>query len=912
MDYNFTKIQAAAREIWKKTGVFKTSDDFNKPKFYVLDMFPYPSGDGLHVGHPKGYSATDVVANFKRLKGYNVLHPMGWDAFGLPAENYAIKVKKNPKEVVAQNIKNFKKQLEQIGFSYDWDREINTTDPEYYKWTQWIFIKLFEKGLAYEEEAPINFCPSCKTGIANEEVESGLCARCGTKVERKKLRQWILKITAYAEKLLETLDDLDWPESIKLMQKNWIGKSTGTNVIFKLNTGDDVTVFTTRVDTLYGCTYMVLAPEHPLVEKYKDKIENYSDVAEYIDSVKSKSDLERTEIVKEKTGIELKGINAINPINNQKIPVFIADYVLANYGTGAVMAVPAHDERDFEFAEKYNLAIVPTVIKSSDYYSSYLMGADEVSDQELLNLKIKIIEKLDSGSRKIEIPKESINEYEDLITNKLRNGFWNEYIGKKIVFIFKHNDGKTERLQYDKNTRQKINQLTADFSNDDSGRTIIEDWLREGADGFYKKNLLSTEYGILIDSEEFDGLTSQEAKEKITEKLKLKGQGDFSVNYKLRDWIFSRQRYWGEPIPIIHCEKCGAVPVDEKDLPVILPEVESYEPTGDGNSPLAKIHKWVNTTCPKCGGPGKRETNTMPQWAGSCWYYLRFADPKNNNALISKEKDNYFLPVDLYVGGAEHAVLHLLYARFWHKFLFDIGCVKDNEPFKKLQNVGLILAPDRQKMSKSRGNVISPDDIVTKYGADAFKMYEMFIGPFDQPALWSLSGVSGTYKFLEKVAGLFEFSEYEDKQIENKLNYLVKSIEQKIEKMYFNTAVSDYMKFSNQVDLKIMTKDQWRKFLITLTPFAPHLAEYLYSQLELKESIFQEKWVEVQATSKSENNYVIQINGKKVDLIVVEDNISEDEIISKAESNEKVIKRLEGQTIKKKIFIQDKLINFVV
>lgn len=912
MNYDFTKIQAAAREIWKKTGVFKTSDDFSKPKFYVLDMFPYPSGDGLHVGHPKGYTATDVVANFKRLKGFNVLHPMGWDAFGLPAENYAIKVKKNPKEVVEQNVAKFKKQLEQIGFSYDWDREINTTDPDYYKWTQWIFIKLFENGLAYEEEAPINFCPSCKTGIANEEVESGLCARCGTKVERKKLRQWILKITDYAEKLLETLDELDWPEPIKLMQRNWIGKSKGSNVVFKLNTGDNVTVFTTRVDTLFGCTYMVLAPEHPLVEEYKDKIENYAEVAEYVDSIKSKSDLERTELVKEKTGIELKGITATNPINNKEIPVFVADYVLANYGTGAVMAVPAHDERDFEFAKKYNLPIIPTVIKSSGNYKSYLMGAPDISDQDLADLKISVIEKLESGSRKIEIPKESIQNYESLIKDKLSNGFWNEYVGEKIAFIFKHKDGKIEELQYTDSNASAINNLCAEFTNDNSSKSIIEDWMEEGANGFYKDYLFTTENGTLIQSEEFSGLTSEEAKEKITEKLKMNGQGDFTINYKLRDWIFSRQRYWGEPIPIVHCEKCGAVAVPEKDLPVILPEVESYEPTGDGNSPLAKIEEWVNTACPKCGGVGKRETNTMPQWAGSCWYYLRFADPNNGSKLISKASDNYFLPVDLYVGGAEHAVLHLLYARFWHKFLFDIGCVKDNEPFKKLQNVGLILAPDRQKMSKSRGNVINPDDIVNKYGADAFKMYEMFIGPFDQPAVWSLNGVSGTYKFLEKVANSFEISENEDSKIESLLEDLIRSIEQKIEKMYFNTAVSDYMKFSNQVDLKKMTKDQWRRFLITLAPFAPHLAEHLYGQLKLEESIFQEKWTDVKTTLQSESNYVIQINGKKVDMIVVEGDISEDEIISKAKSNEKVFKRLEGQQVKKKIFVKDKLINFVV
>lgn len=791
---DFKSIEEFSQKIWDNQKVFEQNNDKSQKSYYVLDMFPYPSGDGLHVGHIKGYTATDIVSHYKRYSGFNVLHPMGWDAFGLPAENYAIKIKKNPKEVVAENVAKFKQQCKKIGFCYDWSKEINTTDPNYYKWTQWIFLKMFEKGLAYEAVTPINFCPSCKTGLANEEVVSGACERCGTKVEKKNLKQWILKITKYADRLLEDLDELDWPDPIKQMQKNWIGKSHGTNVTFKLNTGDDVTVFTTRVDTLYGCTYMVLAPEHPLVEKYKDKIENFSKVAEYIDSVKNKSDLERTELVKEKTGVKLEGITATNPINNQEIPVFIADYVLANYGTGAVMAVPAHDERDYEFAKKYNIDI------------KWVIGPVSQNDK---------------------------------------------------AFV---------------------------------------------------------EYGVLENSGEFNGLKSDEAKEKITAELEKQNCGEFAINYKLRDWIFSRQRYWGEPIPLIHCDKCGTIPVPESQLPVLLPDVDNYEPSGDGTSPLSKIDSWVVIKCPKCSGPAKRETNTMPQWAGSCWYYLRFADPNNDQKLISNEIEKDVLPVDFYVGGAEHAVLHLLYARFWHKFLFDIGVVSSKEPFLKLKNVGLILAPDKQKMSKSRGNVINPTDIIETYGADALRLYEMFIGPFDQPAVWNKTGISGTYKFLEKVIGEFENRETSNGSGENKsaLGGLISDIAAKIEKMFFNTAVSDFMKFSNEIKLRSLSDDEWVKFLIILSPFAPHTCEFLYQKLKPGKSIFSNKWPESSQIEVQNDKYVIQINGKKIEVQSIKSTFTEKQTVEAVRSSKKVSTALNDREILKIVYIKGRIVNFVV
>ncbi|MFZ3054793.1 MAG: leucine--tRNA ligase, partial [Minisyncoccales bacterium] len=621
MEYNFKEIEKKWQDYWEKNNSYKTKEDLNSPKFYVLDMFPYPSGEGIHVGHLKGYTATDIISRMKRAQGFNVLHPMGWDAFGLPAENYAIKHGIHPEITTAKNVSNIKRQMKVAGLSYDWERELNTTDPEYYKWTQWIFLKLFENGLAYKKLLPINWCPSCKTGLANEEVVDGKCERCGTETTKKDINQWVLKITDYADKLLEGLDDIEWPEKIKEMQKNWIGRSEGWEIKFPISS-KEISVFTTRIDTLFGCTYLVIAPEHSLINELQ--IENKEEVLEYINKAKNKSERERISEVKDKTGVELKGVKAINPVNGKEVSVFVADYVLAHYGTGAVMAVPAHDERDFDFAKKYNLEIIEVI------------------------------------------------------------------------------DGKNKK----------------------DGEVFVED-------------------GVLFNSGEFNKMTSEEGRKKIGEFLKKKGKAEKKVNYKLRDWVFSRQRYWGEPIPIIHCDRCGMVAVPENELPVRLPYVEKYQPTGTGESPLAAIPEFVNVKCPKCGGEAKRETNTMPQWAGSCWYYLRYLDNNNKEEIFDKEKEKRWLPVDLYVGGAEHAVLHLLYARFWHKFMYDIGIVSTKEPFYTLRNVGLIMAPDGQKMSKSKGNVISPDVIIDECGADTLRCYEMFMGPFDQAIGWNPQGVKG-------------------------------------------------------------------------------------------------------------------------------------------------------------------------
>ncbi|NCN22131.1 leucine--tRNA ligase, partial [Candidatus Falkowbacteria bacterium] len=640
--YDHQALEKKWQKIWQDSNLYKTVEDFSRPKYYILDMFPYPSGAGLHVGHPKGYIATDIFARYKRLKGFNVLHPMGWDAFGLPAENYAIKNKIHPKKATDENIATFKKQLSILGFSYDWEREINTTDPSYYKWTQWIFLQMWKNGLAYESFEPINWCPSCQTGLANEDLENGLCERCGSEVEQKPMRQWVLKITDYADRLLDDLEKLpDWENSIKDMQKNWIGRSYGTEIIFKVkNSKSEIKVFTTRVDTIFGCTYVVLAPENKILNELKDKIINFSAVQDYLEITRHKTELQRTDLNKNKTGVILEGVYAINPFTGDELKIFVADYVLNYYGTGAVMAVPAHDERDFEFAEKYGLKI-----KTS--------------------------------------------------------------IGQKI-----------------------------------NGRMI------SGAKSCF------TADGYLVDSGDFTGLSSEEARLKLTAWLEKNNLGSSKVNYKIKDWVFSRQRYWGEPIPLIHCPKCGIVAVPEESLPLTLPKVESYEPSGTGESPLVGISDWVNTSCPKCGGPAKRETNTMPQWGGSCWYYLRYIDPKNDLALVNKEKEKYWSPVDFYVGGAEHATRHLIYARFWHKFLFDIGVVNYDEPFTRLQHVGLIMGEDGRKMSKRWGNVVNPSEIALKYGADSLRVYEMFMGPFSQAVAWNTNGLIGARKFLEKVENL--------------------------------------------------------------------------------------------------------------------------------------------------------------
>lgn len=802
-EYNHRTIEQKWQSFWDKDKTYKCAEDPKFPKekrFYCLDMFPYPSGAGLHVGHPEGYTASDILSRYKRMRGFNVLHPIGWDAFGLPAENYAIKTGIHPRIATEKNIETFKRQIKSIGFSYDWDREINTTDPGYFKWTQWIFLKLFENGLAYEATVPINWCPSCKTGLANEEVVDGACNRCGTAVTKKDMRQWMLKITAYADRLLEGLDKLDWPEPIKLMQRNWIGKSTGAEVDFKIDGFKEVLrVFTTRPDTLFGATYMVMAPEHPLVLEITTD-EHVDEVQEYIEKSRQKSDIEREHLLKSKSGV-FTGAYAVNPVNDQKIPIWISDYVLLSYGTGAIMAVPAHDERDFEFATKFGLKIIPVVSKDAKPY-------------------------------------------------ELKEAY--------------------------------------------------------------------VEEGTAINSGKYDGLKTEEFKEKISRDLEKKGVGKKTVNYKLRDWVFSRQRYWGEPIPVVHCPKCGVVAIPESELPLKLPEVKKYEPTGTGESPLANIKEWVNTKCPKCGGPAKRETNTMPQWAGSNWYFLRYLDPKNGEALADKEKIKYWMPVDHYIGGAEHAVLHLLYSRFWYMFLHDIGAVPNDEPFKKLTNQGLILAEDGRKMSKSLGNVINPDDVIGEHGADAFRMYEMFMGPLEMVKPWSTQGIMGIRRFLDKVWRLFDKKIDEKplpKNIESLLHKTIKKVGEDIENLRFNTAISAMMILVNEVlSLESLNKDIANNLLVILAPFAPHIAEELWQKIGGKPSIHRQPWpkFDPKMIVESEIKIVVQVNGKLRDNIVVASVASEDEIKKLAVSSAKVKQFIEGKKIAKVIYVPKKLVNIVV
>lgn len=809
-------IESKWQEVWEKTGLNDTDPVSKKGKRYILDMFPYPSGDGLHVGHFKGYTASDVISRYYRLKGYCVLHPMGWDAFGLPAENYAIKTGVHPKITTAQNISNIKKQMQITGLSYDWSREINTTDPEYYKWTQWIFLKLFEAGLAYESEAPINWCPSCKTGLANEEVAEGKCDRCGSQVEMKNIRQWILRITKFADRLLEDLEELDWPQSIKDMQVNWIGKSQGLEIDFKVDSSNEkLTVYTKFPETIFGVTYLVIAPEHPLVDILTIK-SHHNDVKEYIKLSTSKSDLERTSLDKHKSGV-FTGSFCINPVNGKKVPIWVADYVIGNYGTGAVMGVPGSDHRDFEFAAKFGIEII-------------------------------------------------------------------RVIGK---------------------TPQDISYIQAQ-----------EDVLEEG---------------FLVNSDQFNSFpTPDPAREKIMDWMISQGFGQRKVNYHLRDWIFSRQRYWGEPIPLVHCDKCGIVAIAETDLPLRLPDVEKYEPTGTGQSPLAAISDWVNTKCPKCSGPAKRETNTMPQWAGSCWYYLRFIDPKNSDQFVGNETEQYWMNIDWYIGGAEHAVLHLLYARFWHKFLYDLGVVSTKEPFQKLSSVGLVLADDGRKMSKSLGNVVRPDDIIKEYGADTLRVYECFMGPFENAIAWDPTSINGVYKFLCRVwevvgRDTLEGQQPEDNETDIALNNLGKKVADDIMLMKFNTSVATMMEFINLVYHKDLTLEQRKTFLIILSPFAPHITEELWQkvltssiqpQTSKLRSVHQQTWPSFDPDkSKSiELTITIQVNGKMRDLIMIHSDIisDSDKVEKMAKSAPKIAKFLENMEIKKVIYVPGKIINFVI
>ena len=800
MEYNFKQIESKWQNVWYSQNTFAAKQDFTLPKYYCLVEFPYPSGQGLHVGHPRSYTALDIVARKKRLEGYNVLYPMGWDAFGLPTENFAIKNHVHPAEVTKKNVAHFKEQLQSLGFSFDWTREINTTDPSYYKWTQWIFLQLYKKGLAYKKEMAVNWCTSCKCVLANEEVVNGVCERCGSEVIRKNQSQWMLKITAYADRLVKDLDDVDFIDRVKTQQRNWIGRSTGAEVDFGTTLGDTLTVYTTRPDTLFGATYMVISPEHPLIEKWADKITNLDEVRKYQDEAAHKSDFERTELNKEKTGVKLEGVMGINPVNNAEIPIFISDYVLVSYGTGAIMAVPAHDTRDWEFAKKFNLPIIE-VVKGSE------VGVENEA-------------------------------FTDCAT------------------------------------------------------------------------------GVMTNSSFLTGMSVEEAKKAITEWLTKEGKGHEKVNFKLRDWVFSRQRYWGEPIPIVKCEKCGYIPLDESELPLTLPNVESYEPTDTGESPLAKMTDWVNTTCPCCGGPAKRETDTMPQWAGSSWYFLRYCDPHNDKELISKEAAEYWTPVDWYNGGMEHTTLHLLYSRFWHKFLYDIGVVPTSEPYKKRTSHGMILGENGEKMSKSRGNVVNPDEIVDAYGADTMRLYEMFIGDFEKAAPWNSDSIKGCKRFIEKYWNLQEKvkdgNEYSPEH-EALMHKTIKKVTYDIDNLKANTAIASMMTLVNEFSQKGCNKAELKTLTILLNPFAPHVTEEMWQVMNFGGMVNEAQWPTYDEEKTKENSVeiVIQVMGKVRSKLTIPVDMPKDEVLAAAKADAKIAELLDGKEIKKEIYVPGKLVNFV-
>ena len=799
MKYDPKAIESKWQEKWEDTGIFHASNTSDKPKYYTLVEFPYPSGQGLHVGHPRPYTALDIVSRKRRMQGYNVLYPIGWDAFGLPTENYAIKNHVHPAEVTKQNIARFKKQIQSLGISFDWSREINTTDPEYYKWTQWIFLQLLKHGLAYKKEMAVNWCTSCKCVLANEEVVNGVCERCGSEVVRKVKSQWMLKITEYAQRLIDDLEQVDYPERVKAQQINWIGRSTGAEVDFNTTAGDKLTIYTTRPDTLYGATYMVVSPEHPYLEKWADKLNNMDEIRAYQAEAARKSDFERTEVVKEKTGVRLDGVSAINPLTGREIPIFISDYVLVSYGTGAIMAVPAHDTRDWEFAKKFNLPIIE-VVKGGD------------------------------------VEKEAFTDCET---------------------------------------------------------------------------------GIMVNSGILDDLTVEEAKKRIIEHLTEKGIGHEKVNFKLRDWVFSRQRYWGEPIPVVYCEKCGWVPLPEDQLPLTLPDVKSYEPTDNGESPLAHMTDWVNTTCPHCGGPARRETDTMPQWAGSSWYFLRYMDPHNDKAPVSKEALEYWNRVDWYNGGMEHTTLHLLYSRFWHKFLYDIGVVPTSEPYAKRTSHGMILGDNGEKMSKSRGNVVNPDDIVNEYGADTMRLYEMFIGDFEKAAPWNINSLRGCRRFLDRYWNLQDVLVEGGlrPEMETVFHKTIKKVTEDIESLKFNTAIAALMALLNDVaDKGSITKEELKLFTLLLNPFAPHITEEVWAVNTLGEglaSVAQWPAYDEAKCKDATVEIVVQINGKLRARMQVAADISKDDAIAAAKADAKIAAEIDGKRIVKEIYVPGKLVNIV-
>ena len=801
MKYDHTGMEAKWQKQWEEKGVFHASNDSDKPKYYTLIEFPYPSGQGLHVGHPRSYTALDIVARKRRLMGYNVLYPIGWDAFGLPTENFAIKNHVHPEVVTKKNIARFKQQLQSLGISFDWSREINTTDPSYYKWTQWIFLQLFKHGLAYKKEASVNWCTSCKCVLANEEGVNGVCERCGSEVVRKVKSQWMLKITEYAQRLIDDLDLVDYPDRVKAQQKNWIGRSTGAEVDFDTTLGDKLTVYTTRPDTLFGATYMVISPEHPMIEKWAGQIQNMDEVRAYQEAAAKKSDFERTEVAKDKTGVKLLGVQAINPVNDREIPIFISDYVLVSYGTGAIMAVPAHDTRDWEFAKKFGLPIIEVV----------------------------------------------------------------------------------------------------------KGGNVQEEAFTDCATG------------IMVNSGLLDGLSVEEAKVKITKWLTENHRGRAKVNFKLRDWVFSRQRYWGEPIPIVYCEKCGYVPLPESELPLTLPEVDSYEPTENGESPLANMTDWVNTTCPHCGGPAKRETDTMPQWAGSSWYFLRYTDPRNDQALASQQALEYWTPVDWYNGGMEHTTLHLLYSRFWHKFLYDIKVVPTPEPYAKRTSHGMILGENGEKMSKSRGNVVNPDDIVKEYGADTMRLFEMFIGDFEKAAPWSAAGIRGCRRFVERYWNLQDILVKDGgirAPLETPFHKTIKKVGEDIENLKFNTAIAALMSLINDIyDSGSITPEELKVFTILLNPFAPHVTEEVWSLNKLgEEMVCQQQWPAYDENKCKDETIeiVVQVNGKVRGKLSMPADVAKDAAVAAAKADEKICAAIGGKTILKEIYVPGKLVNLVV
>ena len=799
MKYDFAAIEKKWQKSWEARNVFAATDDYSKPKYYALVEFPYPSGQGLHVGHPRSYTALDIVARKRRLEGYNVLYPMGWDAFGLPTENYAIKNHIHPEKVTHDNVQRFKSQLKSLGLSFDWNREINTTDPDYYRWTQWIFLQLFKKGLAYKKEMSVNWCTGCKVVLANEEVVGGVCERCGSEVVHKVKSQWMLGITQYAQRLLDDLDTVDYIDRVKVSQRNWIGRSTGAQVDFDTTAGDKLTVFTTRPDTLFGATYMVISPEHPYVDRWADKISNMDAVRAYQEESAKKSDFERTELVKDKTGVMLEGVRGINPVNNAEIPIFISDYVLMSYGTGAIMAVPAHDTRDWEFAKKFGLPIVEVV----------------------------------------------------------------------------------------------------------KGGNVNEEAFTD------------CETGVMVNSGMLDGLSVEEAKKKITAWLAENGKGEPKVNFKLRDWVFSRQRYWGEPIPIIHCDHCGYIPLDESELPLRLPEVDSYEPTENGDSPLAAMDDWVNVPCPKCGAPARRETDTMPQWAGSSWYFLRYCDPHNDKTLASREALEYWMPVDWYNGGMEHTTLHLLYSRFWHKFLYDIGVVPTPEPYAKRTSHGMILGENNEKMSKSRGNVVNPDDIIRDYGADTLRLYEMFIGDFEKSAPWSQSSIKGCKRFLERVFGLLDIlapgGEYTP-ELEGALHKTIRKVSEDIEAMKYNTAIAAMMSLLNDICAKgSVNHAELRTFILLLNPFAPHMTEEMWERAGFGGTVTDQKWpvFDPEKCRDAQVEIAAQVCGKIKARVMVDADAPDAELLAAVKARPEVQAALEGKTIVKEIVVKGKLVNIV-